>query len=120
MCDPTLDNVDNTNWTASTTTTWITVNGIEVLATIGTGCTGSSSVKNLTHDSQNLTFYPNPVIDHTIYFNVAVDGAIYSIDGKQIISFVNQETIDIKNFETGFYILKPNNGESHKFLITCK
>lgn len=41
LCDPSLPNADNTNWVASTQATGIMINGLEIFATPGAGCSST-------------------------------------------------------------------------------
>mgnify|MGYP001950066615 CR=1 FL=1 len=69
-----------------------------------------------TNDLKNISIYPNPVKDNTIYFdtNKTLDIKVYDILGKRVIntSPINNR-IDVTSLNTGIYMLKiSQNGKS--------
>lgn len=83
-----------------------------------------TSTNNIVDNAKNLKLYPNPA---TGYFNMEFNSreimnelniSIYSIDGKLVYSedklindkFINEQ-IDVKNMNTGIYIIKLNTGK---------
>lgn len=68
-----------------------------------------SSILNIQEIKQNNTiFYPNPtdgmvyIMGNEIYESIN----IYSISGKKVMSFQNSNFIDMKNLQTGLYIIE--------------
>mgnify|MGYP003664583164 CR=1 FL=1 len=78
------------------------------------------SVENQTNDDATLIIFPNPSVAH-----IQISGLtqrenyiIYNVLGAQVIngSVFNNETIDIRDFAKGIYILKLENRNPIKFL----
>lgn len=65
----------------------------------------------------NFSAYPNPATD-IIRFNALMDVAIYSISGALIDSQKNISYLNVRNFESGIYILKNGEGATMRLIIS--
>jgi CubicO group peptidase (beta-lactamase class C family) len=92
-----LSNFDNEVWQRLTTLS----------------CTGVPTSEKF--DNQLFTVYPNPALNIlTLDFNQAVTdftGQILDVNGRVLMSFNNQKTVEISGLPTGFYALKVSNTE---------
>ena len=65
----------------------------------------------------NFSAYPNPAND-IIRFNALMDIQIYSMSGSLIDAQKNISYLDVRNFESGIYILKNGEGSTMRMIIS--
>jgi hypothetical protein len=75
-----------------------------------TSLQGTTTIKNLLVNNNQLSIYPNPA---TNYFIIQTNGKVNMIDiltpdGRTIKSFSNSNSIDISELMTGLYFIKTN------------
>ncbi|KAA5533161.1 T9SS type A sorting domain-containing protein [Taibaiella lutea] len=123
-------------WNTMGTTQTIAVNDpglYSVTVSNGFGCSSRDSIninfssvgfQELNIDTPFFSIYPNPAkgfLNITVnQFIKPIDCAIYNLNGKLIkrIRIVQKnERLDMRNFISGTYYLKPLNGEGIKFTI---
>ena len=108
LCDPTLDNTDPANWSASVEGTGVFVNGNEYKGTPGenSDCSGLS-INDLFFEKLKIT--PNPSANFITIsgLKTKVDFEIYNTLGTQIFkgTITDNGKIDIRTFSNGLYFL---------------
>lgn len=67
--------------------------------------------------ASELLVYPNPIEDGVLRLSEPKSISIYSMEGKPIIRTSNQLVVDVSSLDTGFYILKTEEGTSIRIYI---
>lgn len=84
----------------------------------GDGTSTTMSIQDV--EKENLNIFPNPSTDYITLsgLNKKEGYSIYSVFGVKILkgSINDNEKIDIRNFATGLYLLKFDNGYTIKFI----
>jgi predicted outer membrane repeat protein len=91
-----------------------TQNGIySIRVTDSNGCTAVSDTLHITVgipevSAQSVLVYPNPAVGGYLHISssLPVNAAITTIDGKQVMTRNNAQTIDLSNLAAGTYFLK--------------
>ncbi|TYA74537.1 choice-of-anchor I domain-containing protein [Seonamhaeicola marinus] len=65
---------------------------------------GSLSLDNVSKNSFKM--YPNPVVDTNLKFSKVLSGAIYNINGQEVMKFENKSVLDVSELTSGIYIVK--------------
>jgi len=76
---------------------------------------GTLSVQDFDSEEE-FAIFPNPT-ERIVYFNKAMDAALYDITGKRINVYRDVKSIDVSQLATGTYLLKDDNGNSKKLII---
>ncbi|MCF8255915.1 MAG: lamin tail domain-containing protein [Flavobacteriales bacterium] len=109
-CDPTSDGTLPESWIASTTSTGVTVNGIEIFATpsaVNSECVAVGIDDNII---STLTAYPNPSATGRFQLSTNVTGGVYDILGQQVLSLRSTNLIDLSSKREGHYFLRTDEG----------
>lgn len=110
-CDPTSDGTLPDSWIASTTSTGVTVNGIEVF---GTPSAPNSECISVGIDggavSSVLSAYPNPSATGRFRLSAKVFGGVYDILGQRILELNGTDLIDLSSKHGGHYFLRTDEG----------
>ena len=68
-----------------------------------------------TEYQENLIVYPNPVSD-ILYLKQAVDVVVYDLRGKKVLSQLSAQKIDVRDLQSGIYVLHTSSGQMIKFV----
>lgn len=69
-----------------------------------------------TKEVAGLSLYPNPT-ENVIMFNQAVSGTVINEYGVEIAQLNQVESFNFEQFGNGVYILRTENGDSHKIIV---
>ncbi|MBP0904668.1 esterase-like activity of phytase family protein [Mariniflexile gromovii] len=64
----------------------------------------------------NFKLYPNPVSNNILKFNKTISGSIYNVNGQEIKTFNNENTLDVSQLTSGVYIIKTMNYGVKRFV----
>ncbi len=64
-----------------------------------------------------FTIYPNPANSDLIYFSKTISGKFVGINGQEIKSFSNVNSLSISKLENGIYFIAEENGAVKKFVV---
>lgn len=109
-CDPTNDGTLPESWIASTTSTGITVNGVEIFATQGAANSACVTVGVDDNIISTLTAYPNPSANGRFKLSSKVSGGIYDIIGQRVMVVTGSDQIDLSAKRGGHYFLRTESG----------
>ena len=65
--------------------------------------TGPSGIED--NQANNFVMYPNPVTNGTLYFNETISGSIHTISGVQILTFAQQNEVNVSKLTKGVYLV---------------
>lgn len=115
LTNPASDNNDGSNWHASTRSTGVTINGIDVRGTPGTQ--NSTAISGIIYLHENeIKMSPNPANSFTSLLSnyIIASVSIYAIDGTQLMTQPvnsNSTLIDLANLANGLFIIKASTKE---------
>jgi hypothetical protein len=71
------------------------------------------------HDlrTNSFTIYPNPSNKEVVSFNHAYDIEVYNVTGKIIYKAENVSSVDTKDYASGIYLIKNQNGTLRKLIV---
>jgi hypothetical protein len=81
--------------------------------------TSAATMGLSNHNAANRAFsvYPNPSNKEVVNFNQTYDVQVYNITGKMILKASNVTSIDTKDFASGIYFIKNENGAVQKLIV---
>ncbi len=76
----------------------------------------TASVDELANENNGFSVYPNPT-SRIVYFNKAMDVALYDMNGKLVRVERNTKQMDIMDLNPGAYFIKNDAGQTKKLII---
>ncbi|MEO9485540.1 MAG: choice-of-anchor I family protein [Ekhidna sp.] len=67
--------------------------------------------------TSNFLVYPNPIEDGILRLNEPRDIFIYNLEGKEVLSSVEKQEVDVSSLDAGLYVLKTGEGASIRIQI---
>lgn len=75
------------------------------------------SVKNIATQLPNLNVYPNPVQKGQLYFSATISGTLVDMNGRDVTSFNNANSINTTNLAAGVYFLNADGFSVEKVIV---
>jgi len=110
-CDHTSDGTLPESWIASTTSTGVFVNEIEVFGTPGAANSTCITVGLDDNIVSTLTAIPNPSADGIFTLSAPVSGTVSDMMGRVVATITEGRSIDISAERTGHYVLRTEEGQ---------
>jgi hypothetical protein len=109
-CDHTSDGTLPASWVASTTSTGVFVNGVEVFGTPAVANAACVTVGLDDNIISTLTAYPNPSASGRFKLSSKISGGVYDIIGQRVMILKNADLIDLSSKRDGHYFLRTDSG----------
>lgn len=71
----------------------------------------------VSDNAPTFALFPNPSQKGTVYFNRTADVQVFDINGKNILTTKNAQTINTSQFSTGIYFVKTSDGIVKKMIV---
>jgi hypothetical protein len=109
-CDHTSDGTLPSSWVASTTSTGVFVNGVEVFGTPSAPNSECVAVGIDDNIISTLTAFPNPSANGRFQLSAKVSGGVYDIIGQRVAELTNVNIVDLSSKHSGHYFLRTDKG----------